>query len=185
MVALYSYSADMKESEGSGDDDDFRADVRRVWHRTWEELEALSPTVAPQRNRMIKSWTALGNKCGVDVNAPYDPSAELLDNAGPRGAKRCAWKECLCFGERPNHRLRMCKRCTKVLYCSSKCQKRYVTEVTVSQCDTPNSKYAEIGMRVDTNVFVDDLKSHRDRRSACYLLLSNSLYPKLYLYPYL
>ncbi|KIP09034.1 hypothetical protein PHLGIDRAFT_351151 [Phlebiopsis gigantea 11061_1 CR5-6] len=131
MFTVYTAHAEtfIHIGEPGDDGDDFRADVRRVWHRTREELEALSPSVAPRRTQMIDLWTELGRKCGVDVDAPYDPSTEFNERGGPRSqarGKRCGWRECLCFGDRPSHRLKVCKRCTKVFYCSAKCQTRCV-----------------------------------------------------------
>ena len=121
---MYIIGARLKNEEPL-DGDDWRADVRRIWHRVREDLEVLRNTAAPHRSQLIDLWNELGQECSVDIHTPYDPTAEFTGTGGSRPAsKRCAWRECLCFGDRPNHRLRMCKRCTKVLYCSSKCQRR-------------------------------------------------------------
>lgn len=106
--------------------DDLTTIVRRIWHRKREDLEVLSPAVAPHRDKLIAVWIELGRKCGVDVDAPYDPSLEIQDAEERTSKKMCAWRECLCFGEQPQHPLRACKKCMKVRYCSSKCQRRYV-----------------------------------------------------------
>ena len=128
VTRTWSANADiLNELSGAVDEFDFRGDVRRIWHRKREELEQLSPSIAPHRQTIIDLWTSFGKKCDVDVNAPYDPALEIEEAAAQKSgrAKRCAWRECLCFGERPQHTLKVCKRCMKVLYCSSKCQKRY------------------------------------------------------------
>lgn len=123
---MYGLGAEMlNEDPEYADDDsnDFRSAVRRVWFRARESLRALSPSLAPHRTDLLEVWTDFGRKCGADVNAPYDPAAEAEFRSGPATKSRgCSWIECLCFGERPNHRLRMCKRCTKAFYCSKKCQ---------------------------------------------------------------
>ena len=127
---MYSNGADILHA-CSGDIEaiDFRGGVRRIWHQKREELEQLSPSIAPHRQTIIDLWTGFGKKCDIDVDAPYDPNAEVEEAAARRSGqtKRCAWRECLCFGERPQHNLKICKRCTKVLYCSSKCQRRCVS----------------------------------------------------------
>ena len=80
------------------------------------------------RQTIIDWWLHFGTKSGVDVEAPYNPAAEIADsNDGVEDWSKdmgCGWRECLCFGERTYHSLRMCKRCRKVMYCSAKCQRR-------------------------------------------------------------
>ncbi|GJE93384.1 zinc finger MYND domain-containing protein [Phanerochaete sordida] len=103
----------------------FRTSVQQVWHRAHANLVALPAARALRKDEVLQLWRALGAKCGVDLNAPYVPPAP-----SERGAevwtkeKGCAWRECLCFGERPNHKLRKCTRCEQVMYCSTKCQKQ-------------------------------------------------------------
>lgn len=141
--------------------DDFRADVRRVWHRTCEELITLSPSVAHRRTQMIDLWTELGKKCGVDVDVPYDPNAEFEPSGSRSRGKRCAWRECLCFEDRPSHRMKLCKRCAKVFYCSAKCQTRYVFGILMSLCST-HFDIAETGTRAAIEEHVNlQARNHR------------------------
>lgn len=127
FIRMYTQFAECisSDSEVSNVLDGFTPIVRRIWHRKREDLEVLSPAMAPHRDEIIAVWTELGRTCGVDVDAPYDPSLEIQDAAERTSKKMCAWRECLCFGEQPQHPLRACKKCMKVRYCSSKCQRRY------------------------------------------------------------
>lgn len=119
--------------------------VRRIWHRKREDLEVLSPAVAPHRDKLIAVWTELGRNCGVDVDAPYDLSLEIQDAAERTSKKMCAWRECLCFGEPPPHPLRACKKCMKVRYCSSKCQRRYAPLLSESKLSV--AVYSQCALR--------------------------------------
>ena len=106
---------------------DFRVPVRRVWHWTYEDVKALSPSTAPHRSLILERWLDLGRQCDIDVDAPYEPEADVA--GGRRSEKRskvrsCAWKDCLCFGQKPHHKLKTCTKCYKVFYCSRKCQKK-------------------------------------------------------------
>lgn len=126
IIFIYSVDADkFKKAEKPADEDDFWTAVNRIWHRKREDLEALSPLDAPHRDEVIELWTEFGKKCDVNVDAPYDRTSEIEEAASRFKAKRCAWRECLCFGERPQHNLKKCKGCSTALYCSAKCQKRY------------------------------------------------------------
>ncbi|GJE93390.1 zinc finger MYND domain-containing protein [Phanerochaete sordida] len=104
----------------------FRASVHQVWHRAHARLAALPAARAPHQAKVARWWRDFGAKCGVDVDAPYvaeaPAGAGAADAAGWTKDRGCAWRECLCFGERPHHKLRKCKRCERVLYCSKRCQ---------------------------------------------------------------
>ncbi|EKM57263.1 uncharacterized protein PHACADRAFT_254940 [Phanerochaete carnosa HHB-10118-sp] len=131
MVNFFSLGAetlsgmDPVNASGSSEHADFRTAVRQVWHKTHEDLQALSPSTAPFRSVVLEWWVECGEKCGVNIEASYEPT--MGPSSGTRRWRKdngCAWRECLCFGERPYHKLRVCKRCKKVMYCSIKCQTR-------------------------------------------------------------
>ncbi|GJE93389.1 zinc finger MYND domain-containing protein [Phanerochaete sordida] len=100
----------------------FRASVHQVWHRAHDDLAGLSRAEAPQKWKVLKWWRDFGLQCGVDLDAPYVPAAPTASDETWTKDMGCAWRECMCFGERPHHKLRKCKRCERVLYCSKKCQ---------------------------------------------------------------
>ncbi|GJE94752.1 zinc finger MYND domain-containing protein [Phanerochaete sordida] len=128
VIFIYSHVFEKLGETDRPIDSDYRKSVHRVWHRAFDDLQALSPAEAPMRPTIIEWWLHFGTKSGVDVDAPYDPSAEITEGSdGAEGWSKdmgCGWRECLCFGERTYHSLRMCKRCRKVMYCSIKCQRR-------------------------------------------------------------
>lgn len=159
LIQLFGKNAGhvLTEADVNGDDD-FTSSVREVWHRAHDDLRALSASVWPQREPVLSWWTDFGRQFGVDVDAPYEPAGEgAYKHPGPilkfKG-KGCRWKECLCFGERPHHKLRKCKRCLKVLYCSTKCQKRCVIYVVFLRWLLRIDYGVGIGTKEDTNTCV-------------------------------
>ncbi|GJE93388.1 zinc finger MYND domain-containing protein [Phanerochaete sordida] len=100
----------------------FRTSVHQVWNRAHDGLAAISRAEAPQKWKVLKWWRDFGSQCGVDLDAPYVPPTPAVGDEAWTKDMGCAWRECLCFGERPDHALRKCKRCERVLYCSKKCQ---------------------------------------------------------------
>ena len=101
----------------------------RVWHDTLKSLRSLTTrTVAQSQLKVgaIKAWIEHGSnlelKEGVDVVTMQVPSVPSDVKPYWRIPKRCFWEACGCAGHVPAHRLRVCKGCWRVLYCSNKCQ---------------------------------------------------------------
>jgi hypothetical protein len=154
IANIYSKGADLLREDSDSDANDFRKAVRRVWHRAHEEVVALSPSVAPHRALILDLWTTFGQKCGIDVDTPPNLAWEAPESTERWSrAKGCAWRECLCFGERPWHKLKKCTRCGQRFYCSTKCQKRYVVVCSKFSHTSWNIR-AEIGTRAGTNMSV-------------------------------
>lgn len=97
----------------------------RIWHDTMKSLRVVcqSSTAEP-----IKSWRSLGLllglREGVEVTTLKKPSTPS-DQPYWRISKRCFWQSCCCCTPFPPHvhKLRVCRGCWRVLYCSTRCQK--------------------------------------------------------------
>ncbi|EKM57268.1 uncharacterized protein PHACADRAFT_254948 [Phanerochaete carnosa HHB-10118-sp] len=110
------------------DSSNFVESVRRVWRRVYDQLHSLPSSMAPRKILATQLWTDLGQKCRVNMRAPPEARTHREYSGVWSKDMGCAWRECLCSGERPLHKLRMCKGCENVLYCSTKCQRRDWTE---------------------------------------------------------
>ncbi|GJE93116.1 zinc finger MYND domain-containing protein [Phanerochaete sordida] len=81
--------------------------------------------MAPQKSTALALWTNFGRQCEIDTNAPAVPALPSPNDRDVWSKDMgCAWRECLCFGEKPHHKLRKCNGCQSAMYCSKKCQRR-------------------------------------------------------------
>lgn len=86
------------------------------------------------RDLALQTWLGFGKQLGFHERVEerrIKKLAELGETTGigplpsMPGAKSCRWKECLCsWDEKPPHRMRVCKGCWRVCYCSTRCQIR-------------------------------------------------------------
>lgn len=110
---------------GSSLDPELKASVARSWYRGREALRDPSPSSYTHRGTVLQAWMDLGKACGLDLDTPFESVASVASAALPSAPRKtCAWRECVCYGDKPEHKLRECKQCSRVMYCSSKCQKQ-------------------------------------------------------------
>lgn len=111
--------------------DKWRQATVRVWHDTLRSLRELMPQTDDQRvmkEEGIRSWLKYGAvfdlKEGVDETTQQVPSVPSDIKPYWKIPRRCFWEACGCAAgsQLPAHRLRVCRGCWRVLYCSSKCQ---------------------------------------------------------------
>ncbi|KAI0071418.1 hypothetical protein K474DRAFT_1776178 [Panus rudis PR-1116 ss-1] len=105
----------------------FRRIFRTVWHPYLEDMRDRSYAPGDQRYRCFQTWMAIGRLVGLDEVKEATEYAEYmakLERRFPRGrTRRCHWRDCLCSHEHPPHKMRICKGCRKVYYCSTRCQR--------------------------------------------------------------
>ncbi|GJE93108.1 zinc finger MYND domain-containing protein [Phanerochaete sordida] len=107
---------------------DFVGSVQHVWRTAYDKLRSLPADAAPHKSEALALWTDFGRHCEIDTSAPAPPLPSTAGRDGWSKDMGCAWRECLCFGEKPQHKLRKCNGCGKIMYCSKKCQRRDWTE---------------------------------------------------------
>lgn len=103
----------------------------RIWHDILRELNGISPTSDEQRelkDTALHVWHSYGSLLnmleGVRVTTmENNPSTPSNKSCYWRIPGRCFSNLCPCSGvSRASHRLRVCRGCYRVLYCSAKCQ---------------------------------------------------------------
>ena len=111
--------------------DKLRQTTARVWHDTLKALRDLTPQNNLQtkmKEQGIECWLGYGAefklKEGVDESTQQVPSVPSDIKPYWKIPRRCFWEACACAAgsQLPAHRLRVCRGCWRVLYCSSKCQ---------------------------------------------------------------
>lgn len=70
----------------------------------------------PSWRTYVQQYKKLGTLISTTQQGWYDLGFSPLE--------RCGWSGCVCSVVKPAHRLKVCKRCWLVAYCSAKCQKR-------------------------------------------------------------
>ncbi|GJE93128.1 hypothetical protein PsYK624_092870 [Phanerochaete sordida] len=96
-----------------------------AWYKARDGLRALPSLSYPLRDAALEAWLNLGRGAGLDVRKVFQPPEFILPTSLPPVLRKvCAWNECICHGVRPRHKLRACKGCFRVTYCSPQCQSR-------------------------------------------------------------
>ncbi|TCD64030.1 hypothetical protein EIP91_004664 [Steccherinum ochraceum] len=105
--------------------------LRAVWHDTLFSLRDIRSSNAAHARFVVQcnaAWLEYGEMLGfhptVDVVTSHIPSQPHPDSRYWEIRKRCFCVACACHAARPNHRLRVCKGCWRVLYCNATCQAR-------------------------------------------------------------
>ena len=115
------------------------------------------------KRKALQRWKFFGKAFGLE-QSKNKTSARDLGPSDPndstrywRAPQRCSLKSCPCSCmSRALHRLRVCKGCYRVLYCSRDCQRTYVT--------TPTAE-----------IRTDDLTVTGRRDTSVYVRISDSL----------
>ncbi|VDB90879.1 unnamed protein product [Peniophora sp. CBMAI 1063] len=104
----------------------FRQDLRRYWVHGLLALEALPPCEdqAPLKN-LQESWRTLGVIAGLNEAREREQFEKNGNFALP---SRCSSKQCPRHVKKSSGRLRPCKGCGEVAYCSRKCQVQHWQE---------------------------------------------------------
>ncbi|KAH8094467.1 hypothetical protein BXZ70DRAFT_947573 [Cristinia sonorae] len=107
--------------------------VARVWHDTLDSLHRShisNPTTAWKRTKQqaIKEWRKFGEPFGliggVRVNVLRQPSQLSTSTKYWELPRKCSWSACPCaVFSACHHPMRVCKGCSRVLYCSRSCQR--------------------------------------------------------------
>ena len=78
-----------------------------------------------QRDALTKEWMLLDEALGLFLSSSQDDLKPCWDfrtvevwwkTAG------CFWPSCICTGSKPYHKMRVCSRCLRAVYCSERCQ---------------------------------------------------------------
>lgn len=97
------------------------AAVSAVWQPTIIVLmHRYTPGNSDLEAALVSSWKNMAN--GICTIQPRILSYFPEESLDPKG---CYSIRCLCFGSRPVHKMRVCKGCWNVRYCSKRCQKEY------------------------------------------------------------
>lgn len=97
----------------------FRQVLQFCWFRIMKELQGLKLCPADKLYSFHTRWRIIGHRLGIRGNAqpPKNPDDNETNNIV------CCWSDCLCHRANPcRHRLRICKGCCIVRYCSKWCQ---------------------------------------------------------------
>lgn len=106
--------------------------ARVVWLPTLQEIRALPRSRDYRERALCKNvenvWQTFGNRLGLEEPTEERRRSEEVRPQLPRiwpSRQGCRWRDCLCSEDaHPPHRMRVCKGCWKVFYCSTNCQKR-------------------------------------------------------------
>lgn len=94
-----------------------------------EYMQVVQGTFGSQR-RLMEQLSARSQAVTVHWRKLLEalpPSSSHWNQFAPPPLKRCSLGGCLCYLHKPFHRLRYCTGCYNVVYCSRRCQKRYVS----------------------------------------------------------
>ncbi|KAL4243630.1 hypothetical protein ABKN59_011095 [Abortiporus biennis] len=120
-----------REEEELPEDDPQKQDIeiyrdhfRPLWISTLQTLRNMSrnssPSILPMLSSWIKRWLRHGHNLGIN-ESDFSPPTRIKIFSDRRG---CHWQECMCHGLEECHKMRVCKGCSRVLYCSENCQRR-------------------------------------------------------------
>ncbi|KAH8094553.1 hypothetical protein BXZ70DRAFT_947991 [Cristinia sonorae] len=104
-----------------------------MWHNFLQTIRAI-PTKDTHRTavkaKAIKYWKKFGKTFDLEEGGKHPSSVSLAlstTESHPRYwlfKKRCGLPSCGCHVAKPEHHLRVCKGCYRILYCSKYCQDR-------------------------------------------------------------
>ncbi|TCD66133.1 hypothetical protein EIP91_001742 [Steccherinum ochraceum] len=100
-----------------------------IWHdkmRTLRMIQTQNDAHAADKAQAISIWQTFGWRMGFreGINVPADRVSVLSDESAYwKIPKRCFWSQCGC-SFKAVHRMRVCKRCWRALYCNADCQSR-------------------------------------------------------------
>ncbi|KAI0792555.1 hypothetical protein C8Q75DRAFT_753465 [Abortiporus biennis] len=97
-----------------------------VFNKIWVETMRRLISFRPQHpwKLIIDGYKNLGKDVGFrsSPNIIEEPDYKPGGGESYRYVRYCKWKECLCSDFKPHHKLRVCKGCWTVMYCSRRCQ---------------------------------------------------------------
>lgn len=103
--------------------------MRRFSHKYWQaaknKMAAGNYLAKPSLRSIYTTWKQLGETLQLESAALVSSGTQQV-GLELQVTKRCAWAECLCGAYKPAHGLRLCKGCSAVAYCNSRCQRRFV-----------------------------------------------------------
>ena len=98
-------------------------EIRRHTRRAWQAaLDEMVRRQIGQRDPNWRQFLAAWRRIGDLI--PSVPESNETPSRAFEPLRRCGWSECLCNVHKPAHKLRVCKGCWVVAYCSKKCQTR-------------------------------------------------------------
>ncbi len=92
--------------------------AHKLWAPTLKRLRASRPKAKERRKEAIAMWEEFGKV--LDFREASFNARDLP----PGHIRGCQWSECWCHDKKPSHSMNVCKGCWRVLYCSTKCQRR-------------------------------------------------------------
>lgn len=110
----------------------FHAAVYDGWKNSVKELseKRIFQRYAQSRT-VIQAWRILG------IDTPQRTAIHNGPAFGP--LERCHWPDCACSAVKPAHRLKVCKWCWLVAYCSPRCQMGCVNTWLLVHSELPNT----------------------------------------------
>ena len=87
------------------------------------EIPSTSSEVHNRKQRVFRAWESYAETLGYKGgNIGWSHSPQWVIMPYPPW-ETCGCQSCLCSERKPCHKLRVCKGCWKIFYCSAKCQK--------------------------------------------------------------
>ncbi|KAL4254623.1 MYND-type zinc finger protein samB [Abortiporus biennis] len=95
--------------------------LHRIWRDTVRKIDTFH--LDNQWKLLLGVWKLVDKKFGFDLrnSVRVDHDMEPSENIRQHSS-RCNWKDCLCHNFNPHHKMKLCKGCWNVMYCSRKCQ---------------------------------------------------------------
>ena len=101
--------------------------TRRTWLHTLDEIRAAPVTHSQMelKELLIEMWIEHGDVFDLDETTERRRQKPRASEPDPP-LLPCSWSLCLCAEYEATHVMYICKGCSEALYCSKKCQKKYV-----------------------------------------------------------